>query len=75
MGAWGLSDLISQVGETLMNDPQTRYVYIYTSRVHERLYLRGRPYIKRVEKINDRDVLLRFSTDDLRNFYRQEMHN
>jgi len=55
-----MKDLLKEAISSLKSDPSIKNAFVYTSRIHERLYRKfGIPY-EIVEKPNSRDVVMKF---------------
>ena len=60
-----MHELAAQIGTILRNDQKADKFFVYTSKVHERLYRRlGIPY-KIIEKPNKRDVIMEFDLSNI----------
>ena len=58
-----MKELIEEAMSTIGKDPSITKAYVYTSRIHERLYRRlGIPYTI-VNRPNKRDVILEFNVN------------
>lgn len=58
-----MRDLLHSLGALVKQDPEIEKVYVFTSKIHQRLYRRLGIEADSVRKISDRDVIIEISRD------------
>lgn len=67
--------LIEQATSVLARDQEVKRVFIYTSKIHGRLYRRMGVPADKIKTLDDRDVLIELDRKDVENFIRPKLAN
>ncbi len=63
-GADGMSTLLAQTSQMIRNDPDIKHIYVFTSKVHKRLYQKLNIPYQIADKPNTRDLIFHIKAED-----------